>query len=243
MQLKHDIPYAPDHGIRGRLDLILPEEASGCPIVMVIHGGGLQALSKERMTGVSTFIAEQGWVAVNINYRLLLDHPFPASLEDVLVAYQWIKNTNQEDISRQDRTRVTLLGASAGAFLAMMAGLILGRDQVKSIVSISGPSHRYGASDSFISGNMDPRLLSAPVELVVPEAPPLLSIHSRNDELVKPEESIAIVERMQKAGGQAELYFYDGPGKQHGIWRDDQTPLRFFQHIEDAIAKFIQKHC
>jgi acetyl esterase/lipase len=191
------------------------------------------------MTGVSTFIAEQGWVAVNINYRLLPDHPFPAALEDVLAAYRWIKNTDQEDISRQDRTRVTLLGASAGAFLAMMAGLILGRGKVQSIVSISGPSQRRRASDSAAS-DLDPRLLSAPVELVNPESPPLLAIHSRNDELVKPEESIAIVKRMQEAECQAELYLYDGPGKQHGIWRDDRTPLRFFQHIEDVIAKFIR---
>jgi acetyl esterase/lipase len=209
---------------------------------MVIHGGGLQALSKERMTGVSTFIAEQGWVVVNINYRLLPDHPFPAQLEDVLTAYRWIKTTDQQDICRQDRTRIALLGASAGAFLAMAAGLILGRDQVRSIVSISGPSGRRRSSDSHTSEASDPRMLSAPIELVTPEAPPLLATHSRNDQLVKPENSVAILEKMLEAGCEAELYLYDGPGTLHGIWRNDEPPLRFFQHLEDAIAAFLRKH-
>lgn len=241
MQVKRDISYAPHHGQRGLLDLFLPDQASDRPIVMVIHGGGLQALSKERMAGVSAFIAEQGWVAVNINYRLLPDYAFPAPLQDVLAAYGWILDTDQEDIRCQDRTRIALLGASAGAFLAMAAGLILGHKQVRSIVSISGPARRRRSSDELSCANLDPRLLSAPIELVGAEAPSLLATHSRNDELVKPEESVAIVERMRESGCQAELYLYDGPGNQHGIWRNDRSPLRFFQHLEEMIAAFLRK--
>ena len=106
MHVERNIDYAPEHGERGRLDLFLPEDASNCPVVMVIHGGGLQALNKERMDGVSEFIAERGWAVVNINYRLLPIHPFPAPLEDVLRAYQWILDTNHELVCRQDRTRI-----------------------------------------------------------------------------------------------------------------------------------------
>ena len=241
MRVRKDIPYAPHHGQRGLLDLFLPDQASNCPIVIVIHGGSLRALNKERMAGVSAFIAEQGWTAVNINYRLLPDNPFPAPLQDVLAAYRWILDTDQEDIRRQDRTRVALLGASAGGFLSMAAGLILGREQVRSIVSISGPARRGRSSDQTTSAELDPRLFSAPVELVNAESPPLLAVHSRNDELVKPEESVAIVERMREAGCQSELYLYNGPGQNHGIWRNDDPPVRFFQHLEDVIATFLRK--
>ena len=242
MQIKRNITYSAQHGERGKLDLFFPDEAPDRPIVMVIHGGGFQALSKERMDGVSTFIAEQGWVVVNVNYRLLPDNPFPAPLEDVLSAYQWILDTDREDMRRQDRTRISLLGASAGAYLAMAAGFILGRNQVKSLVSISGPARRRRSTEASPVAGLDPRLLRAPIELVTPEAPPLLSTHSRNDELVKPEEAVAIVEKMRETGCHAELYMYDGPGKLHGIWRDEEEqPLRFFLHLEDAIAKFIRK--
>jgi acetyl esterase/lipase len=241
VKLRIDIPYAPDHGERGRLDLFLPDHASNRPIVVVIHGGALREFSKERVTGWAEFIVEQGWVAVNINYRLLSDAPYPAALLDVLAAYQWILETDYEDLRRQDRARITLLGGSAGGFLAMMAGLMLGRDKVHSIVSISGPAlpGRYG--DNLLEGGLDPRLLAAPIELVDPQAPPLLATHSRNDKLVEPEESMAMVQRMREVGCSAEIYLYDGPGDQHGIWRDDRVPLRLFEHIEDVIRAFLLK--
>ncbi len=240
MHVERNIYYAPDHGERGKLDLFLPEGASNRPIVMVIHGGGLQALNKERMDGVSEFIVERGWAVVNVNYRLLPGHPFPAPLEDVLLAYQWILDTDHELVCRQDRTRISLLGASAGGFLAMAAGLILGMRQVRAIVSISGPAQRRRDKVT-PNGNLDPKLFQAPIELVSANAPPLLAVHSRNDQLVKPEESVAIVRRMRETGRPAELYLYDGPGDLHGIWRNEQPPLRFFEHIEDAIAAFLHK--
>ena len=244
---KKNIVYASEHGERGRLDLHLPDNATNCPLVMVIHGGGLQALSKERMDGVAAFIAEQGWAAVNVNYRLLPDHPFPAQVQDVLRAYRWIQETDQEDIVRQDRTRVALLGASAGGFLAMMAGLLLGIAQVRAIVSISGPSLHGGpclrdlsiAKLSAVKG-LDPQMFSPPTELVSSDAPPLLATHSRNDTVVAVEHAIAIVQRMKAAGGHAELYLYDGLNELHGIWRDDRAPLRLFPHIEDVIAAFLR---
>jgi len=241
VKVRIDIPYAPEHGEHGRLDLLLPNDASNRPIVVVIHGGRLRELSKERVAGWSEFIVEQGWVAVNINYRLLPNASYPAPLQDVLAAYRWVQETDQEELRHQDRTRVALLGGSAGGFLAMMAGLILGREQVRSIVSISGPAHNIWSGEQMFKEGIDPRLFSGPIELVSPEAPPLLATHSRNDTNVNPEESIAMVQRMRDAGCHAEIHLYDGPGDQHGIWRDDRIPLRLFQHIEDAIAAFLRK--
>lgn len=240
MRLITDIPYAPQHGQRGNLDLFLPDRALDRPIVIVIHGGALREFSKERVAGWGEFIAEQGYVAVNINYRLLSDAPYPAALQDVLSVFQWIQETPQEEIRNQDRQQIAILGGSAGGFLAMMAGLILGKNLVRAVVSISGPSlpDRFcGPGDD----DLDPRLLAAPVELIGPEAPPLLATHSHNDELVRPEESIAMVERMRKMERPADLYLYDGPGRLHGIWRDDRVPLRLYEHIETVIAAFFQK--
>ena len=200
--IERNIAYAPEHGERGQLDLYLPERAENRPLVIVIHGGGLQALSKERMDGVSTFVAEQGWVAVNANYRLLPDHPFPAPLQDVLRVYQWVRETDRKEICCQDRTRIVLLGASAGGFLAMMAGLILGPEWVRAIVSISGPSlHSYSFEGPSPAEDVDPRMLSAPIELVHPGVPPLLATHSRRDTVVGVEHSIAIVRAIKEAGG------------------------------------------
>ena len=124
----------------------------------------------------------------------------------------------------------------------MMAGLILGQEQIRAMVSISGPSQTSRpVGGAMNTEGIDPRMFSAPIDLVGPKAPPLVCTHSRNDELVGDRNSVAIVERMKAVGRHAELYLYDGPGKLHGIWRDDVLPLRLFQHIEDRIASFLRK--
>lgn len=241
IELKN-ISYAPEHGKLGLLDLYAPPGAINCPIVVVIHGGALREFSKERMNGIATWIAQQGWVAVNINYRLLPDCSYPAPLEDTLAACRWVREGKHKELERHDLGRVVLLGASAGGFLALAAGLILGSQHVRAIVSISGPTQPgwYG-KDTTREGH-DPRLFCAPTELVGPEAPPILAVHSRNDKLVAPEESAAMVEGMQSAGRSGRLYLFDGPGEQHGIWRNTQEPLYLFPHIEDAIADFLREN-
>jgi len=239
MQIHRDIPYAPGHGERGLLDIVCPEGAAGRPVVVVIHGGGMEALSKERMDGVAAFIAERGLVAVNVNYRLLPAHPFPAPLEDVLTAIRWVGETDLEPLRSQDRARLALLGPSAGGYLALAAGLILGRERVRGIVSISGPATRVRPAQP--REGTDTRLLAPPVGLVTAEAPRLLAVHSRNDGLVPPEESRAIVARVRGAGVPAELLDFDGPGKQHGIWRDDTPRPRLHAFLEDGIAAFLHR--
>jgi len=242
MRIKREIVYAPEHGERGQLDLHLPEDAANRPpTVVVIHGGGLQALSKERMEGVAAFVAEQGWAAVNVGYRLLPDHPFPAPLQDVLHAIRWVRETDQADLCRLDRARVALLGASAGGYLALMAGLLLGPERVRAIVSIAGPSLRSYGQGSDPAEGVNPRLFSAPIDLVRPGAPPLLCTHSRIDTVVGAEHSQVIVERMREAGAHAELYLYEGHNELHGIWREGGPPLRLVRHLEDVIAAFLRE--
>jgi acetyl esterase/lipase len=229
-----DIPYAPQHGERGLLDLMLPDGAADRPVVVVIHGGGFQALNKERMTRVGAFLVERAFAVVNINYRLLPECAFPAPVEDGLAACRWVKETDQPDLVRQRRDRIALLGGSAGAYLALAVGLMLGPDEVASIVSISGPvRRRKGADDGS-------PLCTPPIELVSRKAPPVLATHSRNDKLVTPDHSIEIVGKLRSVGARAELYLYDGPGELHGIWRDeDEDPPRLFGHIEERIAAFL----
>jgi len=43
------LEYLQDGHERHSLDVYLPEEPAGTPVVLVIHGGGLVALNKERM--------------------------------------------------------------------------------------------------------------------------------------------------------------------------------------------------
>ncbi|MDH7569370.1 MAG: hypothetical protein QHJ73_07270, partial [Armatimonadota bacterium] len=89
----------------------------------------------------------------------------------------------------------------------------------------------------------DPRLLLPPVELADRNAPPLLAVHSRNDELVRPEESIAVVERLRALGRPATLHLFDGVGKLHGIWDEQEAASpRLLPPLEEAVAAFLRRH-
>lgn len=234
-----DVVYLPEHGVRGRLDLWGLDGATDCPTAVVIHGGALTTFAKERMSGVAAFLAGHGWAVANINYRLLPGAPYPAPLTDTLAAIDWVQAGVHPYLAGQDRERVVLLGASAGGFLALMAGFLLGRARVKGIVSISGPAlpGRYGVDTP--PGAHDPRLFMAPTQLAGPEAPPTLLVQSVNDRLVCPGEATTLAEVMAEAGGPAELYQFDGPGELHGIWREECDSPQLFEHLENRIAAFL----
>jgi acetyl esterase/lipase len=194
------------------------------------------------MERVAEFVADRGWAAVNVSYRLLPDHPYPAPLEDTLAAFDWIQQTDHPALAQQDRSRVALLGASAGGFLVLMMGFLLGPERVRAIVDISGPATRSRRWAPSAKAGRDPRLFRAPVDLVGPGTPPLLAVHSRLDEVVDHAESVAVVERVRQVGGHAELYSYDGPDRLHGIWQvqDDPRP-RLLTHVEEGIGRFLRQ--
>lgn len=57
--------------------------------------------------------AESKMMFVSIDYRLGPEHPWPAQLEDCLVAVQWVRQVHAKTV------RVFLVGTSAGAQLAL----------------------------------------------------------------------------------------------------------------------------
>ncbi len=68
---------------------ILPED--GCPIFVVYHGGGfcLGTLDNENL--LCRNFTKLGGIAVNVDYRLAPDHPFPVPCEDAYDALKWVQ--------------------------------------------------------------------------------------------------------------------------------------------------------
>ncbi len=234
MTLIRDLVYAPEHGARGLLDVHQPE-VSPAPVVVVYHGGGLVALRKERMDGLCAGLCRAGFGVVNAAYRLLGDAPFPAPVEDALRAAQWVVETDHEALSGLDRSRLAVLGASAGGYLAVAVGCLLGAPTVRGIVDISGPVTPRPQAAGLTS-----RLAAAPVDLVTAAAPPVLTVHSRNDELVPPAQAELLLARYAAVGARAEAYWFDGPGEQHGIWRTEGPPPLLFGDLEQGIVTFLR---
>ncbi|MBS0505906.1 MAG: alpha/beta hydrolase fold domain-containing protein [Proteobacteria bacterium] len=103
---------------RQRLDVYARAEWQGerRDVLLFFHGGafirGNKSANGAIYDNVAYWFARQGCVAVNVEYRLAPDAPYPAGAEDVLAALRWVR----QNIERfgGDARRIFLMGHSAG---------------------------------------------------------------------------------------------------------------------------------
>jgi acetyl esterase/lipase len=135
-----DVLYRTVDGVELRLDIALPEGAGPFPAIICLHGGGWSMGSKSSFRKIIKEFAASGYVAATIQYRLTPRFPYPAQLDDTLEAIRFLR-TNA-DRWKIDRNRVVVLGTSAGAHLALLAGFAAAgtKDQVQAIIDISAPT-------------------------------------------------------------------------------------------------------
>jgi len=119
---RHGVEVLRDLDYRGTgddfhlLDVYRPLDRSGpLPVVLHIHGGGFRILSKDTHWVMGLAFARRGAVVFNVSYRLAPRHPFPAAVEDVCAAYEWVLD-NAERFGG-DPTKILVAGESAGANL------------------------------------------------------------------------------------------------------------------------------
>ena len=121
-------------------DLYLPTTVGESPLVMMIHGGAYQAGSKEMYADWGPYLAENGYAALAINYRLATrDYAaYPGLLDDVRQALNYaVLNAHEWQIDPQ---KIAIMGDSAGGYLATMMALGEGYSSyhVKAVVSAYG---------------------------------------------------------------------------------------------------------
>ncbi|HLX18211.1 MAG TPA: alpha/beta hydrolase [Bradyrhizobium sp.] len=117
VRVERDVKYG--SADRNLLDVFMPETASsGRPVLMFVHGGAFIRGNKRLPNSpfydnILLWAVKNGFVGVNITYRLAPQFPWPAGAEDVAAAVQWV---NQKIGERGgDPARIYLMGHSAGA--------------------------------------------------------------------------------------------------------------------------------
>jgi dipeptidyl aminopeptidase/acylaminoacyl peptidase len=239
----NSIPYAPENGFRGLGDLFLPENPAGAPAALVIHGGALISMDKTSIEPIARLMVENGYAAFNINYRLLTDKPWPACGDDCIAGANFLLNAGHPAMEQLDRSRIVIIGASAGAFLTQWTAFHLPQQKVRAIISIAGNTdlvwgyQRRTEEDKNkpILGVKNPSIEmlreSSPITYVYPGGAPLLCIHSINDKLVLCEQSEILVNRYREVGSRAELVKFPGKGHFHGIWEDQGGEINLSDRI------------
>lgn len=118
-----NIVYHVANNYEAKLDVYQPPGTSQpVPVVVVIHGGGWIAGSKEeRALEIAPYL-QMGFAAVNVEYRLAQVSLAPAAVEDCRCALHWVfANAKKYNF---DPSRVVLQGGSAGGHLVLMTGML-----------------------------------------------------------------------------------------------------------------------
>jgi acetyl esterase/lipase len=103
---------------KDRLDVYMPEGASGAPVLVYFHGGLLTMGDKSEGGGLAARVTPKGLGVVSANYRLSPGVMHPAHVEDAAAAVAWV--VANIDRYGGDPDNVYVGGWSAGAYLAAL---------------------------------------------------------------------------------------------------------------------------
>jgi acetyl esterase/lipase len=117
VKVERDVKYGPAD--QNLLDVFTPESASSPRPVLIFVRGGAFVSGDKHLPGspfydnIMLWATKNGFVGVNVNYRLAPQAMWPAGVEDVAGVVQWVS----ENIAARggDPARIYLMGHSAGA--------------------------------------------------------------------------------------------------------------------------------
>lgn len=226
-------------------------------VVLYLHGGGFvggSARGHRSLTGEVSRAAQARVLA--IDYRLAPEHPFPAAVDDAVIAYTWLLGQGFAP------GKIAVAGDSAGGGLTISLLLALrerGLPAPSCGVCLSPWVDLEGAGASIRShAHLDPMLMprgievmarhyvgeagdlrhpmASPIHAVLSKLPPLLVQVGALEVLL--DDSVRLVDRVRAAGGRAELEVW--PHMVH-VWQ-------FFRFLPEArraldrVGAFIRGH-
>jgi acetyl esterase/lipase len=118
VRIERELRYGPSE--RDVLDIFMPQNVtSGRPVLIFVHGGAFIGGSKRRpdspfYDNIMLWAVKNGFIGVNIDYRLAPQFRWPTGAEDVATAIQWVSKEIGE--RGGDPSRIYVMGHSAGAF-------------------------------------------------------------------------------------------------------------------------------
>ncbi len=235
---------------RQRLDVYRPARrgpsAAPLPIIVFVYGGSWQSGTREGYGFAGRALAARGFLVAVPDYRLVPEVRFPAFLEDSAAAVRWVR-ANAERLGG-DRSRVVLVGHSAGAYNAAMLALDprwLGPDRraVRGLVGLAGPYDFLPLSGPVTTaafGNVPNPADTQPIGFASGDDPPALLLHGAADTTVYPRNSQRLAERLRAAGVDARVKTYPELGHV-GIVTALARPFRGRAPVLDDVAAFARE--
>jgi len=236
-----NIPYTDTENERQQLDIVYPK--IGNPphkTIVALHGGGWSSGDRKSASLKTLQMAtQQGYVVINVGYRLTDEAKWPAQLHDVKAAIRFIRANAKQ--YRLDTRNIVVWGNSAGGHLASMLAATNGRkemedlsmgnsnasSEVQGVVSWFGISDITKLPDNSINianklmgynvrENAEDAKIASPINYVTKDFPPIYMIHGTNDRIVPFEQSVEFAKKINNITGkkQASLKLHINAG--HG---------------------------
>ena len=265
LRVLKDVVYKKVDGVELKLDAYLWDWASLAPAVIYIHGGGWRDGDKSHLPeGLQERLFKNGISLISVNYRLTGTANYPAQVEDVTRAVQFVRHKAAE---WHLGDRIAVMGFSAGAHLALWIGLHddlanpeskdpIERESTRlaAIVNYSGPTdfhllktvkHGHPAYlDLFGLKPGDPperigdeRLTHvSPISHVSPGNPPVLTYHGTEDQAVPIVHAHRLIKKLKANGVDTMNLLVEGAG------HSEPDRAQNGSDVEGATLKFLKKH-
>lgn len=207
-------------------DVYRPQGAGPFPAMLVVHGGAWRMGTRADLATIAHGLAEHGYVAVAIDYRLAPKYKFPAQLYDSQAAVRWMRAHASE--LKIDPTRIGGFGYSAGGHLVALLGTLDDKGLREPGTPPDAPSARLqvvvaggtpcdfrvmpGDSDRiafWIGGTRDamPNEYrdASPASFITADDPPMYFFHGQQDFIVPVQSPTEMVKLLKNAHVTAEM--------------------------------------
>ena len=237
---------------RHRLDLFrtqTPREHR--PLILFVHGGAWMHGDKKDYRFIGEAFAKEGFDVAVINYHLAPEHIFPASIDDLSLALNYL---NVHQLKYQISTeKVVLMGHSAGAFNVMSALYhpkpyeIQCRSQITAIIGLAGPYHFDYKGDPICADAFDqnrPYQEVMPYYFVESNTVKHYLLVAENDDVVGLSNAVDLDRRLKEKGNYSQLWTVPRIGHISMIGSVSSLFSRYFttkqkimQALEDALKQ------
>ena len=235
---------------RHRLDLFrtqTPREHR--PLIVFVHGGAWMHGDKKDYRFIGEAFAKEGFDVAVINYHLAPEHIFPASIDDLSLALNYL---NVHQLKYQISTeKVVLMGHSAGAFNVVSALYhpkpyeIQCRSQITAIIGLAGPYHFDYKGDPICADAFDqnrPYQEVMPYYFVESNTVKHYLLVAENDDVVGLSNAVDLDRRLKEKGNYSQLWTVPRIGHISMIGSVSSLFSRYFttkqkimQALEDAL--------
>ncbi len=248
-----------------QLDLYLPVSKidQARPALIFVHGGGWRSGYRTNFAPFAMAMAERGYVAATISYRLSGEAQYPAAIYDVKTAVRWLRaNAKKYDVNPK---QIAIAGGSAGGQIASLTGVTAGifkfdpqakkssvSSDVQAIINIDGlsdftseaarfheddPRKTPSAAGAWFGGRYADKTElwheASPIFYVNKNTPPILFLISAQERFSVGHKEM--IEKMKPLGIPYQVTKI--PNTPHSFWLFDP----WFKTSVDAVAKFLDQ--